>query len=755
MITLTKPDGTLLNIKTDDKSKRQKTYRGDNVLTLEFVLPGYIEIPVGTYCTFEDERYTLYSPAELTKKSTREYEYTLNMEAYQGMLHIYVVKDTTSGRTDFSFVGKPAAYAGLFARIMNINDSGWSAGNCDDLTEIATTFSGETVYDAINSVSEAFQTEWQVSGKVITIGKIEITALKNHPLKLSYMQGLKPDIKRTSYDTDSGIERLYAIGGDRNINATAYGSKTLLLPKRQRLIVDGVGYITDANGLYIERANYVNVTHREATLDCSDIYPSRVGKVTAVNSTTTNDVTTYSITDDTIPATLNYNDCGIAGSTQTIIFQSGMLVGKEFDYVYNNATHTFTITSAQIDGVTMPDGVYVPVVGDTYAVFGIQLPSDYVCNNTSKIGASWDMYRSAVDYLKDNTEQRFSFSAEIEQGWLRRNYSVAHPRLVVGGYVDYTDPVIDNSEHVIRITSVCEYVNNPYKIEIEFSNISYAFGFRVRLNKIQRQNEQNISNVNSQIRNQQQRISRVSTTAGTALVEATQASQVAQTALTTANSAKTTAEGVAATAQEANTNAQTALTTANSANTNANAAKTTAENAASAAATAESDAQAAQTTGNSALNSANAANSAITSEVSRAQESESALSTSIEASKRLVNKYPTVSSNAFTWDCNGDTSYSIATITGNAVATISVTAITPQVYNTIHYLNVYNSGASDAIVVFSKSTASGELEVGKLKGYKAGSITVTAGQYVEFSIITTKESDNTYSIYLLSSSNMQ
>ena len=92
----------------------------------------------------------------------------------------------------------------------------------------------------------------------------------------------------------------------------------------------------------------------------------------------------------------------------TLIFQSGMLAGKEFDVKYKHDERRFEIVPQEYDGVTMPNETFKPKSGengDTYAIFGIMLPSDYICNNTEKTGASWDMFRAAAKALYECEDQ--------------------------------------------------------------------------------------------------------------------------------------------------------------------------------------------------------------------------------------------------------------------------------------------------------------------------------------------------------------
>lgn len=52
----------ILNIQVDDSSYRYRAIKGDHNLTLYFSLAEHVEIPVGAYCVYENETYTLESP---------------------------------------------------------------------------------------------------------------------------------------------------------------------------------------------------------------------------------------------------------------------------------------------------------------------------------------------------------------------------------------------------------------------------------------------------------------------------------------------------------------------------------------------------------------------------------------------------------------------------------------------------------------------------------------------------------------------
>ena len=65
----------ILNIQVDDSSYRYRAIKGDHNLTLYFSLAEHVEIPVGAYCVYENETYTLEKPESLTMKHSRYFEY--------------------------------------------------------------------------------------------------------------------------------------------------------------------------------------------------------------------------------------------------------------------------------------------------------------------------------------------------------------------------------------------------------------------------------------------------------------------------------------------------------------------------------------------------------------------------------------------------------------------------------------------------------------------------------------------------------
>lgn len=71
MVIIT-PNNKTIDISASDSSYRYRSIMGDNTITLYFSLFEHREMPVGSYCDFEGERYTLMRPQNVTMQLTAE-----------------------------------------------------------------------------------------------------------------------------------------------------------------------------------------------------------------------------------------------------------------------------------------------------------------------------------------------------------------------------------------------------------------------------------------------------------------------------------------------------------------------------------------------------------------------------------------------------------------------------------------------------------------------------------------------------------
>lgn len=466
-------NNTTLDVQESDSSYRYRSLMSKPQLVLKFSLSEFVEIPVGAWCEYQGVTYKLVSPENIKKNGIRNIEYTLTLGTLEDNMSLYKMRNPVDKRLKWSMCAKPHELVEAIVWNLNQRDGAgvWKVGECLDAAEQTVEFNHTYVDAALQDVANKFETEWEINDYTISLHKVEY--FKDDPLPLAYGKGngFEPGVGRTTQSDELPIKRLYVQGGDRNIDRSKYGSAELLLPKSQMLVYEGRTYQSDAEGYSIERIDKVSDAVKEDSLDCSEIYPSREGTVSAVECIDAGK-NFYDIIDSSIPADLNFNDYVIEGETATIIFQKGMLAGddKQFEFKYNHSERRFELVPQEIDGITMPNETFKPAVGDTYAVFGIMLPDAYICNNADKTGASWDMFREAARKLYENEDQKFTFTGTLQGLWAKKNWLRVGGRLKVGGYVLFSDEQFAPDGLPIRITGIKEFLTSPYAPVLEISN---------------------------------------------------------------------------------------------------------------------------------------------------------------------------------------------------------------------------------------------------------------------------------------------
>ena len=495
MVIYDKACDAILDLPVDDSSYRYRAIRLGDKVYLYFSLTEHVEIPVGSYINYQGQRYTLWRPEDLTKHGTRNIEYSATFGGWWELLNTVKYKHLSAipVKLKFQLTGKPRFFLDLMVENMNLaGEGGWSVGSCIDAPEKTLAFSHEFCLEVLNRMADEWETEFELSGKTIHFGKVE--RFKDNPLPLSYGRGngFKTGVGRKNQGDKPPTSILYVQGGERNIDPTAYGASSLLLPKNQELEYEGRRYRTDKDGMFVTRADRPLANHNEDSLDCTHIYPSRVGTVSEV-ITVDAENHLYDIIDSSIPDNLDYSACRIPGETATLIFQSGVMAGEEFDIEqtseemtgYIHAERRFKLVPVEKEGGTIPNANRKPAVGDTYAVFNIALPPAYVCDNETQTGASWDMFRESVRSLYNKEEETFSFTGELDGIWAKSQWLEVGGRMVPGSYILFDDPQFQPEGVRIRITAVKDYINRPYSPELELSNVPVAGFVSSDLSKIE------------------------------------------------------------------------------------------------------------------------------------------------------------------------------------------------------------------------------------------------------------------------------
>ena len=496
MIIYSPTGATLLDVMPDDNSYRHRAIMGDNALTLYFSLAQHVEIPVGAYCEHGGEHYTLMRPEALKMQHTRHFDYTIELEGEQGKMSIWKIRNPIDGRLRFSLTARPKEHLQMLVDNLNRRDSGWTVGECIESAERVVNYEHAFCRDALALMAKAFDTEYEIVGKRISLGAVEHDRANALPLSYGKGNGFVSGVARTNSEDSVPTEILYVQGGERNIDRSKYGASTLHLPLNVTIGFDGARfegetgydarkarrYRTDEKGFAVQRADRPLSSKAEDSVDLTDIYPSRVGTVAEV-ITANEQKHFYDFTDPTIPETLDFEKCLIAGEKMTVIFQSGMLSGREFEVKYAHAAsgkkaRRFEIVPQEIDGQTMPGGAFVPRVRDKYAVFHCMLPQAYINDTATRSGAEWDLLRKAVKHLYSHEDPKFSFTGTLDGIWAKRNWANVGGRLKIGAFILFSDKQFQPEGVAVRIVGIKDYINTPHSPEIELSNapVSSSFG---------------------------------------------------------------------------------------------------------------------------------------------------------------------------------------------------------------------------------------------------------------------------------------
>ncbi len=483
-------NNTVTAITPDDSSYLYRSIMAKSELVLKFFMSEYVEFPVGTWCEWHGTRYMLPASQDIVKHGERNYEYTLVMSGDEETLSNCKIRNSVDGRIKFSMCARPHEFIAEIVANLNAREGAdvWSVGDCIDATEKTVDFNHVYISEALQSVADAFETEWEIVGRTIHLHKVEY--FKDDPLPLSYGKGngFLPGMGRTTLSDEKPIKRLYVQGGEKNIDRSTYGSSELLLPKGQTLEYEGRTYRASDDGTYIERIDKDVDAVKDDSLDCSEIHPNCEHTIQHVDVV---DAAKHLYDIGFNDFDIDYSDLVIGGESPVIEFQSGMLAGREFELEtsgtdtdvkivtskgirYNSGFFTemcwwLQIVSEEQDGEMMPGGVYVPKAGDKFRIYGISLPQQYIADNENKIGAEWDMFREGARYLYEHEDQKFTFKGELQGLWARQNWVAIGNKIVVGGYVLFTDNHFANDGVLIRIVGIKEYLNSPYSPTLEIS----------------------------------------------------------------------------------------------------------------------------------------------------------------------------------------------------------------------------------------------------------------------------------------------
>lgn len=482
-LELSLPNGAKRTILPLEGSYERKAIMEIALLTIKWTTENFVKFPIGTRTTYRGTTYTLHTEPKVKKVHSRLYEYDITLEAPEADLARLKFKFPADGRLQFSLTAKPQEF--ILYIVDNLNERGtqrWQGLTSlpADTSEKTLTFNHNTLIEALKSVCEAFKTEWSAEAGVLTLGAVEFE--KQSPITLAYGKGkgLLPGLVRTDNGKVAPLGRMYVQTTTRNI-PESYQRKTLKLASgtwhfngttfTNAPTADSTAYNTTEN--YVELANKA-VISAEASTEISDIYPKRVGVVSQVFKLERATRKTANGKDSATSVLFDFTDTSnevdykahiIKGETAKLIFQSGACAGREFEFQYKHEEKRFLLVPLSADDTIFPSETFPIAVGDKYAVFGIELPNQYIT------AAETEAAKAAVATLHKQAQDRISITAEVQSLWLKKQTDPTIARkLRIGGFVSFQDPALSPKPYTIRIKAIKRPLTDPEAPTLELSN---------------------------------------------------------------------------------------------------------------------------------------------------------------------------------------------------------------------------------------------------------------------------------------------
>lgn len=480
VLTIYNPDGSKLLDACLDSSTQDWAIMSENRLQMEFYSEECILLPSGCYVDFDDRRFWLLDEYKPTLESSLEYAYNVKFVGAESLLSVTLMLKTTDGEDNPIFPLTAPAAQHLALIVANLRrrfpDIPWHVGDVVETENIYIEYAGTYCADAIQQIVSGRDAEWWVDDQYgINVGRCELGDL----VELGYQKGLIGGITHSLANNLRSYAYLCPIGSTRNIDPEKYGHDRLQLPNGIKLIPmnpeQGVAELAEANAF-------------------AGIYPRYIGEVTAVRTEEgTNEdgskFTIYFIEDAAIP--FNPNEYELPGKVKNITFQSGELMGAEFEVNYDEIAHEFEIiTQWPNGGAQLPGGFLVPAVGDKYVVWNISMPDEYYPL------AEEEFLTAARKFAQDSVKDASVYRAPVDYIDVQERGLTLRPgqrvRLLSAEYFPST------GYYDSRITRIVRDIRYPNELTVEISTVR-AEGTIARLQSAIQQTETQLKQVEQSV----------------------------------------------------------------------------------------------------------------------------------------------------------------------------------------------------------------------------------------------------------------
>lgn len=397
--------GTLLSAPVTEAGRVRDELMSPGQVSLSWDSDERVTLPAGASVTVGGVVYRLldpYSPDWVNEAAWRYSPVFYDKTGMWGKKPFFLVTDTGE-ETDWTLTAYPGQFMEAVVRaLLKYTGETYTYSVDAEIAQLrmeSVTFQNVSILDGLNSIAEAFGTEWWREGSVIHLSRCEYGT----PVTLAV--GVNVGIPTATKDKEGYFTRFYAFGGTRNITQDYDDGGFTNGLVNKRLTLDPTAY----PGGYIDiKPDLQPEETFVKTLIFDDIYPSSRLTISDVRG----DLKEYldgegnkiqvSEDDEGNPVYQQYtvwyfkipgldfdnttydeedNPDGmlLPGLELYVSFESGQLNGRDFKLTYHEDTAEYEIHFVEEGTLVIPGTVtLIPADGDEVILYNIKMPDEYV-----------------------------------------------------------------------------------------------------------------------------------------------------------------------------------------------------------------------------------------------------------------------------------------------------------------------------------------------------------------------------------------
>lgn len=440
---------------------------GDEYVRILFDSNDLISFVEGNYITYDNEKYALIEPYIPERINEDQYHYELTFWSprmmWKKMLLFYMFDSRTGRESNFTTTDNIANLGIIIANNLAVATGVEYEIKYDpSLTEVKNfNFESSSIFDALTTIANEFNTEWWISGKEIHFSRAE------HGERKTLIVGESINVPTVTKPSDSYFTRYYVYGSTRNLEQDYDTGQATNHQVTKRLVLP---LLSHPKGYIDIRPDLKEGEIFTSTLIFDDIYPRSFLKISdvrvlerhvAIEGSTEEE---YQVRWVFKLADFDFDISMVLDGSETpsARFTSGSLNGFEFVLNYYDKDQMpdpsnpswaykagdFEIVADSSTGITIPSrGSLEPMDGDSLSLFNIVMPDEYVDAAEAELleAANEEIER----LLSNRNEYQFSSnSAHFKNTGIDLN---------VGSSVLYKDGDKELSTRVLTIEKKLDY----------------------------------------------------------------------------------------------------------------------------------------------------------------------------------------------------------------------------------------------------------------------------------------------------------